>query len=114
MIVQNSGDRSGDSLQRLARCPSRASIFLIFIRSIGGVFSATLLELERSASQSQSIGNDGNGAVAHRRACEHGAQQPPEKMIENAGGNRDSTHVDKEFKSNILFRIALARADQFL
>src|SRR6267154_3196213 len=71
------------------------------------------MSLERCFSQPQSVGNHGYRTKAHRRAREHRTQQPARKMIENAGGNRDSNRVVEKCKSKILLDVANGGAAQF-
>src|SRR5258705_2395643 len=60
---------------------------------------------ERGFAQAQSIGNYRHRAEAHGRARNHGAQQPMEERIKDAGRNRDSQRVVKKSKGKVLAAI---------
>jgi len=71
------------------------------------------ISLERCPSQAKSVGDDGDGAEAHRRTGEHGAQQPAENGIENARGDGNSDHIVEKREAKVLLDVANRGAAQF-
>src|SRR5271154_2620778 len=79
-----------------------------------GRFSAALRrrKLQRRFAQPQGVRDNRDGTEAHRRAGNHGAKQPAEQRIENAGSNRNTERIVQKSKSQILPNIADRRLAQ--
>ena len=68
--------------------------------------------LKRNFAQPQCVGNDRDGAEAHRGAGEHGAEQPAEDRIENTSRHGNSDRVIEECKEKVLLDVADSRPAQ--
>src|SRR5882762_8407624 len=71
------------------------------------------LSLERRLPQPRCVGNHGDGAEAHRRAGQHGAEQPTENRIENARRDRNSDHIVEKRERQILLDVSNRGAAEF-
>src|SRR6266403_2074674 len=68
--------------------------------------------LKRDFAESQRVGDDGDGAEAHRGTGEHGTEQQAEGWIEDACGDGDADDVVEEREEKVLLDVADRRAAQ--
>jgi len=85
---------------RVLRRNSRTDL-VFFLNTQSGLNPA----LKRDFAQPQCVGNDGNGAEAHRGAGEHGTEQQAISWIEDARGDGNADDVVEEREEKVLLDV---------